>query len=60
MTSATRPSHSDVMAATELHHESQRRRAAQTVRAHIRTVEEQESVLDCLGLLDLTEPHRQA
>jgi hypothetical protein len=26
------------------------------VRAHIPAVEEQESMLDCLGLLDLVEP----
>jgi hypothetical protein len=50
------PTHSDAMAATARHHELQRWRAAQTVRAHVRDDPDQGALLECLGLLDVTPP----
>ena len=56
MTAAARPTHSDVMAATAEHHETERWRAARTVRLHVTPEQGQEDMLECLGLVDLTEP----
>lgn len=52
------PTHDAVLAATQQHHELERWRAAQTVRAHIAPDDGQDAMLDCLGLLDLVPPPR--
>ena len=55
-THAAVPTHDAVIAATLQHHELERWRAAQTVRAHIAVDDGQDAMLDCLGLLDLVPP----
>jgi hypothetical protein len=60
MTYAVRPTHTEAMAATAEHHETQRWLAAQTVRSHVSPEQGQSDMLDCLGLLDLTPPQALA
>ena len=56
MTDTARPTHTEQMAANALHHELERWRAAQTVRARVSPEDGQEALLECLGLIDLTAP----
>jgi hypothetical protein len=56
MTDIARPTHTEQMAANAQHHELERWRAAQTVRARVSPEDGQEALLECLGLMDLVDP----
>ena len=56
MTSAVRPTHDQTLAAAAEQQLVERWRAAETVRAMVGPDQGRDSLLDCLGLLDVTRP----
>ena len=55
-TTAVRPSHAQNLAAAATAEQVQMWKAAQTVRLHVSVEDGRETLLDCLGLLDVTAP----
>ena len=55
-TTAARPSHAQNLAAAASAEQVQMWRAAQTVRLHVSAEDGRDTLLECLGLLDVTAP----
>ena len=56
MTTPTRPSFDEAIAAAADHQHVQQWQAAQTVRAHLSQGAGRDDVLECLGLTNVTRP----